>query len=61
MTEKRKRFRCRARGCRKMASAFGQFLGGICDLHAITWINSGDMKLTDFHPEHRERLQKLLD
>jgi hypothetical protein len=53
------KLRC-SQTCNKIATAFGQFCGGICDTHALEGLQSGDYKLETFWEEHRERLTNLL-
>jgi hypothetical protein len=54
------KLRC-SQTCNKIATAFGQFCGGVCDTHAVEGLQSGDYKLEMFWEEHRERLAKLLE
>lgn len=54
------KLRC-SQSCSRVATAFGQFGGGICDKHAIEGLQAGDYKLDMFWEEHRERLKDMLN
>jgi hypothetical protein len=43
---------CTKRNCRKKATVFGKFAGGLCHEHAIEF--SKEFGVEEFHPEYRD-------
>jgi hypothetical protein len=52
--------KCGHPSCRKKATVFGPFVGGICDDHDKEAIEDGGMKRRDIWSEHHERLGKKI-